>query len=76
MVDKNQTKTLVRQREYSLKSRLGKYCASKMEAKIARTFTDDMDYHHGATSAFRRTMRPGLRDDEVNCAFSFMLVGL
>lgn len=76
MIEKNHTKTLIRQREYRLKSKLSSYYASKMEPKIARTFTDDMDYRHGATSAFRQVNRPGLRDDEANCAFSAMPVGL
>jgi hypothetical protein len=73
MVDRSETKTLVRLQGHNLKSKLSSFYASTLESKIARTFRDDVDICHGAPKRQFLDSRPGQRDDESHCSFGKML---
>jgi hypothetical protein len=65
MVDRY-AKAWVRLRDKQLRSKLSDWQASRLDATLARTYTDDMDIVGGAMSAPRRKDRPGQRDDSVS----------
>ncbi len=67
MIVRGETKAFVRSQGLNLKRRVGKLYAATLESKIARTFTDDANLHHGALSVPCSHMRPGQRDDENIC---------
>jgi hypothetical protein len=77
MIDRSDIKSVVRSQRVNLKTRMGRLYASTLEPKIARTFTDDVDIHHGALSIRcdrqRSGYRPGQRDDDRSCGFSALL---
>jgi hypothetical protein len=73
MVNQNEAKAFVRLQRNNLKARLGRFYASTLESKIARTFTDDVDICHGATRRIGSHYRPGLRDDASSCVTNAML---
>ncbi|MDB5181794.1 MAG: hypothetical protein JWP13_557 [Candidatus Saccharibacteria bacterium] len=60
-------------REYQRTVRLSKPRAARLEAIIARSYTDDADVRRGALSAPRTRYRPGLRDDAISCVPASML---
>lgn len=66
MVDRY-AKAWMRLRDKHLRSRLSDWQASRLEATMARTYTDDTDIAGGALSAPRHKDRPGLRDDNLDC---------
>lgn len=66
MVDRY-TKAWMRLRDKHIKSRLSDWQASRLEATMARTYSDDTDIAGGALSAPRRKDRPGQRDDSLGC---------
>jgi hypothetical protein len=73
MVNRGEARAFVRLQEHNLKSRLASFYASKLESKLARSFTDDVDIRHGRGSVLCQQFRPGQRDDEISCGQRTML---
>lgn len=71
MVDRS-AKVFIRLRDRQLKARLSDWQTTRLEATMARSFSDDADIVGGALSAPSRQGRPGQRDDHLG----FALTGL
>ncbi len=70
MIDRNETAAFVRLQGHNFRARMRRYYDSSLEPKIARTFTDDVDFRRGALPMRCTRYRPGLRDDEASCEFN------
>ncbi len=76
MINRNDARTFVRLQRKNLKARLCRFYTSTLDAKAARTYTDDIDVCRGANRRFgyyHHSGRPGLRDDDRSSAFITML---
>ncbi|HSH17819.1 MAG TPA: hypothetical protein VK978_00395 [Candidatus Saccharimonadales bacterium] len=72
MVDRHaRTWMCLRSRRHT--SRLSDLHTVRIEAKMARTYTDDVDIAHGAVSSPQNWERPGMRDDHTGCALAAMM---
>jgi hypothetical protein len=76
MVNRGEAKAPTRSREHTLKTKLSSFYASRLESKLARSFTDDADVRHGRGSVLCQQFRPGQRDDELSCGLRTMLTVL
>jgi len=69
MID-HQVRSLGRLTQRESCRRLKSFRLSKLDAVIARTYTDDADIRSGSLSAPQFHSRPGMRDDEgIICTF-------
>jgi hypothetical protein len=72
MID-HSAKAYVRYHAQQRRGRLGIDKATRLESKLARSYTDDVDVRRGALSAPCNSFRPGQRDDEPHCMPSSMV---
>ena len=65
-----QVRSFGRLKQQESRKRLHSMRLAKLDAAIARTYTDDVDIRPGAYSAPLTRGRPGMRDDqELYCTF-------
>ncbi len=67
MVEHSNLKAFVRVRHAKLKSRINTLHAQRIEAKLARTYSDDIDTRAGALGLTAEHFRSSPRNDEIDC---------
>jgi hypothetical protein len=72
MVD-HSARAYVRMRAHQQRYKLSAQQSNKIDAVMARSYSDDADVRRGALSAPRNHFRPGQRDDEVRSNFVGMI---
>lgn len=73
MAHANDINRYVRNSQNGIKSALCKLYKSRLDTKLARTYTDDIDVNHRGMPSFRQSYRPGQRDDINPCSYMSLM---